>query len=94
MTEHTPGPWGAIAHGKIITTTSARVTVATTHGGFATDTQEANGRLIAAAPDLLSAVEMLLRFTIDDDRGHGIELTEGELEAEAIAIAAIAKATT
>jgi hypothetical protein len=50
-------------------------------------------RLIAAAPDLLAALDYLLEQTVDMDLKHGIELTEGETEAREQALAAIKKAT-
>jgi hypothetical protein len=54
---------------------------------------EANARLIAAAPDLLEALNYLLEQTVDMDLAHSIELTEGEQEARKQALAAIAKAS-
>ncbi len=53
---------------------------------------EANARLMAAAPDLLAALDLLLEQTVDMDLAHGIELTEGEREAREKALAAVAKA--
>jgi hypothetical protein len=48
--------------------------------------------LLAAAPDLLAALDYLLEQTVDCDLAYGIELTEGEHEARQMARAAIAKA--
>lgn len=53
---------------------------------------EANARLMGAAPDLLTALDYLLQQTIDQDLKHGIGLSEGEEDARAKALAAIAKA--
>lgn len=50
-------------------------------------------RLADAAPELLAALHYLLEQTVDQDLAYGIELTEGETEARAQALAAIAKAT-
>src|SRR5439155_13904610 len=46
--------------------------------------------LIAAAPDLLEALDYLLEQTVDMDLNYGISLSEGEEEARAKALAAIA----
>jgi hypothetical protein len=53
----------------------------------------ANARLIAAAPDLLEALDYLLQQTVDQDLQYGWGLSEGEEDALAKALAAIAKAT-
>jgi len=56
---HTPGPWGVTRlHGvEYVTIDGGRVSVARVS---ALKTGEANARLIAAAPDLMSVVEVLL----------------------------------
>jgi hypothetical protein len=54
--------------------------------------QDANRRLIAAAPELLEALDYLLEQTVDMDLKYGIALSEGEQDARAKALAAIAKA--
>jgi hypothetical protein len=56
--------------------------------------QDANRRLIAAAPELLEALDYLLEQTVDMDLKYGIGLTEGEKDARAKAMTAIAKATS
>ena len=48
--------------------------------------------LIAAAPDLLEALEYLLEQTIVQDEQYDCIVTEGEAEAAVMARAAIAKA--
>lgn len=53
----------------------------------------ANARLIAAAPDLLAALDALLAATVDASLAAGFELTEDEAAARAAALAAIDKAT-
>ncbi len=55
---HTPGPWGALDDGAIITMTGARVVVASIRGGFGHGVQEANARLIAAAPETAAAPKL------------------------------------
>ena len=91
-TKHTPGPWKM---GKAIEDDS--IPIENENGDMATVWPSlhytANARLIAAAPDLLAALDYLLEQTVDMDLKHGIELTEGETEARAQALAAIAKAT-
>lgn len=54
--------------------------------------QDSNRRLIAAAPDLFEALHYLLEQTVDMDLKYGIGLSEGEEDARAKALAAIAKA--
>ena len=46
---------------------------------------------IAVAPELLEALDFLLKQTVDSDLEYGIELTEGEREAHENALAAIAR---
>jgi hypothetical protein len=58
-TLHTPGPWQVSPYGNI---TSKSLTVAKVEqmpGNYESEKQ-ANARLIASAPDLLSALEFLL----------------------------------
>lgn len=94
--KHTPGPWkvqkpdsSSYAH-TIIGNGFWIADVA--HGAIKGD-DIANARLIAAAPELLNALDYLLEQTVDMDLKYGIGLTEGETEARTQALAAIAKAT-
>lgn len=50
-----------------------------------------NERLLKAAPKLLEALDCLLEQTVDMDLKHGIGLSEGEEDARAKALAAIAE---
>lgn len=65
-------------------------------GGYApgidAETLEREAHIVAAAPDLLAALEYLLEQTIGQDQQYGVELTEGEAIAEQKALAAITKA--
>ena len=79
MTEFTPGPWSAY---KGIVWTSKDDIVADCNGTiFDPPEDDANARLIAAAPDLLSALGMLVKM-IEDDDWTTVELDEAR---EAIA---------
>jgi hypothetical protein len=62
MSKHTPGPWVAIPtlSGAISINRTARVPIAQVGGAgwhLGQEMAEANARLIAAAPELLSALE-------------------------------------
>ena len=88
--QHTPGPWriGKAVNGNWIEAAHAAqpVSIARTfYEGVGAATEDANARLIAAAPELLEALEGLLA-----------NLTEGDFISETridAARAAIAKAT-
>lgn len=59
MNKHTPGPWNRIKGDRNVYSASGTVckTPAILGGGSAATNWEANARLIAAAPDLLEALE-------------------------------------
>lgn len=84
---HTPGPWTVSQPSGNYIDASTGSVAALTYGAF-----KADADLIAAAPDLLVALEYLLEQTIGQDQQYGIELSEGEAIAEQKALAAIAKA--
>ena len=62
MNKHTPGPWNRIKGDRNVYSAAGTVckTPAILGGGSAATNWEANARLIAAAPDLLEALENLL----------------------------------
>lgn len=64
MSSHTKGPWKVEKMpddgGEFSIFSNTGIYVALTVGG--TDSEEANARLIAAAPDLLEALEQLFRI--------------------------------
>jgi hypothetical protein len=98
--QHTPGPWSIDCNlgvfpedGMPITDDKTDNEVCVVWPQSDDNAQAANARLIAAAPDLLAALDYLLEQTVDMDLKHGIELTEGETEAREQALAAIKKAT-
>ncbi len=83
----TPGPWKAVkaAHGPIdILDQRGRDVVTVYGGGVETESQSANSRLIAAAPDLLETLKNLVNL----DQRSGWHSKEQDA-----ALAAIAKAT-
>ena len=68
--KHTPGPWAATKNGNI-TSADRKVLIATLSG--INDEDESNARLIAAAPDLLEALQAcLLRDDIASDELGGV----------------------
>ena len=85
--QHTPGPWAASPYNNV---TSRNGTIAKTEQMPSNDDleREANARLIASAPDLLSALRFLLA---DDVAINGEKLTGSSVPVE-MARAAIAKA--
>ena len=85
MSKHTPGPWTHEGHGDITGTENGRkYDVACVYLRLPAGRQEANAKLMAAAPDLLNA---LIEIVSADD-AH--ELTQKHIES---ARATIAKAT-
>lgn len=94
MSKHTPGPWTIGVPGPngcpTIGTAQGLMTAMISHSYSEPEqvaTARANARLIAAAPDLLEALERIARLK-ENTHSSGIQ----EM-AEAIAISAIAKAT-
>lgn len=59
MTKHTPGPWKVIqSDSPVVQTEDDHHAICTTYGVYATREQkEANANLIAAAPEMLSALK-------------------------------------
>ena len=62
MSKHTPGPWGIMKgdHGPMIFSGECGRAVAMLARQVTTAEREANARLIAAAPELLEALEVML----------------------------------
>jgi len=91
--KHTPGPWRLDAHNNVMHK-DGLVAFPCISGGFP---QEANARLIAAAPELLEALQVLMEKCIDPKEfrylkaGIGTRAPKGK--ALLAALAAIAKAT-
>jgi hypothetical protein len=57
---HTPGPWELTQYGAVVRKDGHGQTVVYTDNGESCINGEANARLIAAAPDLLAALEMVM----------------------------------
>lgn len=89
-TKHTPAPWMRVHNSRgrtyrIISSANETVTALPIVGGIDDfDENEANARIIAAAPELLAALEKLIAQTVAD----GKPATHALLDARA----AIAKA--
>lgn len=103
--KHTPGPWMHGNSDKPVSlmavcfgagTAGGTVVRFAESGDISFDETMANARLIAAAPDLLAALlELSQHFTgewVNDPRSQS-EIDDHYVEAQAIARAAIAKAT-
>jgi hypothetical protein len=102
-TRYTPGPWdydmdyivALDPDGRHPDIYIAEIAHSDDEGRIAcTQQQDANRRLIAAAPELLEALDYLLQQTVDMDLKYGIGLSEGEEDARNKGLAAIAKATS
>lgn len=91
MTSHTPGPWfvgGETDHGEILICSDARPTICAVDPGAREWCTQANARLIAAAPDLLDALQSILPDAVANHVGG----PDTELRINS-ARAAITKAT-
>jgi hypothetical protein len=64
MNKHTPGPWNRIKGDRNVYSAAGTVckTPAILGGGYAATNWEANARLIAAAPNLLEALEYAMPY--------------------------------
>jgi len=88
-TAHTPGPWAANI--SELEASSSLVSIRTENGGYliCSDAGYQNAPLIAAAPDLLAALQELIEFAEPVLQNHGFGYM-GKFEK---ARRAIAKAT-
>lgn len=100
MSKHTPGPWHRNIRGDgryptIFAGRNTHVAAASGHGKLPPDVIEANIDLIAAAPQLLDALEKMLEVQVkrrhplgDPDEGIAYEAAAAEASArEAIDLA-------
>jgi len=91
LASHTPGPWEISPFGSVWAPSTKHDIVASMDRSKADDaTLNANARLIAAAPDLLVALNAILAATDDSENGQSIHIGPITL---ATARAAISKAT-
>lgn len=98
--EHTPTPWALVSciDGDFRVVDEQEITVATCWRQPQDPSEWAGGNaaLIVRAcnshEELIEALDGLLQQTVDMDLAHGIELTEGERMARAVALSAIEKA--
>ncbi len=93
MSAHTPGPWFAKRmrndNGNFDIDSVGGYFVAKSIGGLDVGEEEANARLIAAAPELLAALQRAYMALIGYLPGHRNAITDAAIDA---ARAAIAKA--
>ncbi len=68
MSTHTPGPWGVERDGFSIYMSNQVVATAIAPDGASIHEQRANASLIAAAPDLLAALEQIAVARTVNDR--------------------------
>ena len=92
---HTPGPWTTKETGYLNQMIDVEPSIGCVYG--VGDKGQANARLIAAAPDLLAALEVLMGIVSDSNGVSGYHLNGDiaewdEFDEINIAIAALAKA--
>lgn len=80
MNKHTPGPWTLEANDSVVVMSGQAVIVAPAPDGEPFSRQQANARLIAAAPDLLAMLERCDRLLAT------IQSTSGEDSSRCIQI--------
>ena len=93
MAEHTPGPWEIrdihTGHGPVLLNDRNKIIATFDTGG----PNEADARLIAAAPDLLAALKDIAGERFTPQAGYNAYNLDGMLtEAQELARTAIAKA--
>jgi hypothetical protein len=84
-TNHTPGPWQATAWGHVTAQEEEEdgFTVRVAHVQYLNGEEDANARLIAAAPDLLAELERLADWVVNNVAYGG---GEGTLDSAYAAI--------
>ena len=67
MSEHTPGPWKAVDNRTVRTVDETHKKgglIIADVAGHSADNTKANARLIAAAPDLLAMLELMVELSV------------------------------
>lgn len=96
MSKHTTGPWKYVEGGWVDSTSTPNVAYCGQLGIRTAEEQIANGKLIAAAPDLLEACQALPIGILDHDFIDAADFKDNAepfLRAMRLARRAIAKAT-
>ena len=92
MSEHTPGPWAVdVMPGEVVVYEAVTLKNVDICQVLGNDDQDANAKLIAAAPALLAALRFIMAFYEPDAAGY-LD-TNAWKQAESNARAAIAAAT-
>ncbi|CAB5645060.1 MULTISPECIES: hypothetical protein [Providencia] len=82
--KHTPAPWKyTIRNANEIMTTFHGVTIGDVYLDITTANQKADARLIAAAPELLSTLQLIISY--HDDGNEGLHREDLEMARKAIA---------
>jgi hypothetical protein len=89
-TKHTPGPWSVDGEGIKAIVRDANMMIVAIRHRMPGDAHEANARLIAAAPDLLAALN---GFVINEQNLNDEHFAGVQERLMKLARAAIAKAT-
>ena len=96
-TKHTPGPWGPRSLPDMVGTENMLIASVYPMHGEAPEECEANACLIAAAPDMLAALEATAAYLQDLMQsliGAGLDMRGGRTADQLMTVrAAIAKAT-
>ena len=92
MSEHTPGPWSESPDGSTIYRVDGVPVARIAAAGRPGDARSANARLIAAAPDMLEALEKALHLLeLQSEPTDAFRYVDG-VDVPAAARAAIAQA--
>lgn len=80
MTQHTPGPWECVGFENLVVNDEEGNTITCAPGGRYGATLgelRANARLIAASPDLLLQLKLLVRWA--EDQGEDCQLAKAAI---------------